>query len=455
MSRVARGRLADLPLTIGFWDGSVLAPQEPAHSTAPHRAPTSGARTDQPRVLVRDPRAVAHLLHEPNQLGLARAWVAGLIDLEGDLEPALAVRRQLDSLRLSRLDRARLLIATLRLGGLRMLRQPAIPAVEARPQGVRHSLRRDRAAISYHYDVSNRFYRQLLGPSMVYSCAYFTSPDDTLEAAQERKLDVICRKLRLAAGERLLDVGCGWGSLLIYAASHYGVRGVGVTLSVPQAELARERIAAAGLAERVEIRVADYREVADGPYDKIVSVGMYEHVGRRELDTYARTIHRLLRRGGLFLNHGIARLYSEPPGPKTFISRYVFPDGELHPVTDVMAAMRATGLEVRDVESLREHYALTLRCWLANLVAGRELALDEIGAERERICRLYTLASALAFEGGDITIYQVLAARDGAPHGLPLDRRELLLGAGAPAPVASRPAPTSQPTRSRTTAPVG
>ncbi|HEY6891253.1 MAG TPA: cyclopropane-fatty-acyl-phospholipid synthase family protein, partial [Solirubrobacter sp.] len=275
---------------------------------------------------------------------------------------------------------------------------------------------------SHHYDVSNDFYRLLLGPSMVYSCAYYADPSDSLEAAQERKLDLICRKLRLTAGERLLDIGCGWGSLLIHAASHYGVRGVGVTLSVEQAKLARERVAAAGLEDRIEIRVSDYRELTDGPFDKIASVGMYEHVGRGELARYTQTVHGLLKPGGLFLNHGIARLFSEPPATDTFLYRYVFPDGELSPVTDVMTAMQDAGLEVRDVESLREHYALTLRAWLANLAEHREEAEADVGVGRERVWRLYMLGSALGFADGDVTVYQVLTARAGAPHTLPLQR---------------------------------
>src|SRR5207302_5438704 len=216
------------------------------------------------------------------------------------------------------------------------------------------------------------------------SCAYFETDGDTLEAAQERKHELICRKLRLLPGERLLDIGCGWGSLLLHAGEHHRARGVGVTLSESQAELARRRVREAGLSDLVEIRVADYRELRDGPYDKIASVGMYEHVGRAELGRYAAAVSKLLRPGGLFLNHGITRLTSEPPRSDTFISRYIFPDGELHPVTEIQAAMQAAGLEVRDVESLREHYPLTLRRWLANLESGRERALSIVGPERER-----------------------------------------------------------------------
>src|SRR5581483_6905754 len=263
---------------------------------------------------------------------------------------------------------------------------------------------RDRQAVRHHYDVSNDFYRLLLGPTMVYSCAYFADRDDTLEEAQTRKLDLICRKLRLAPGERLLDIGCGWGSLVLHAAANYGVNAVGVTLSEEQGQLARERAREQGLEDRVKIHVSDYRELTEGPFDKIASVGMYEHVGRSELESYARTVHQLLRPGGLFLNHGIARLYSEEPDSDTFIWRYIFPDGELHPVTDVMASMQATGLEVRDVESLRDHYPLTLRRWLANLRAHREEAIAIVGPERDRTWELYILSSALGFEDGEITV---------------------------------------------------
>jgi cyclopropane-fatty-acyl-phospholipid synthase len=292
----------------------------------------------------------------------------------------------------------------------------------ARRGGRLHSVRRDRAAVRHHYDVSNDFYRLVLGPSMAYSCAYFASPHDTLERAQERKLDVICRKLRLAAGERLLDVGCGWGSLVLHAARNYGVRAVGVTLSEPQAELARRQIAAAGLERRCEVRVRDYREVDDGPYDKVASVGMYEHVGASRLDEYMRCLRRLVRPGGLVLNHGIVRLAPAPRRRDTFVWRYVFPDGELHPVGRVVESMERAGLELRDAESLREHYALTLRFWVANLAAAREAAIAAAGEERERIWRLYMTGSALAFERGDISVQQLLAAAPGAPPELPLAR---------------------------------
>jgi cyclopropane-fatty-acyl-phospholipid synthase len=421
LGAVGGRQLERLPFTVRFWDGSSLPAGEPS-STARRRDGCA------PTVVVRDPLALAHVVHEPNQVGLARAWVAGVLDAD-DLEAVLALRERFHGLRLTAVDRARLLMAAIRVGGARLLSRPPVPTVEASVGGRRRSLARDRASVRHHYDVSNRFYELLLGSSLVYSCAYFESPQDTLEAAQAQKLELICRKLHLKPGERLLDIGCGWGSLVMHAAAHHGVEAVGVTLSASQAELARERIAAAGLSRRVSVRVADYRELRDGPYEKVASVGMYEHVGRSELPMYARSVRALLRPGGLFLNHGIARLRSRTPAGETFITRYVFPDGELHPLADLMVALHGAGFEARDVEALREHYVLTLRRWLGNLDRHREEVLREVGAERERVWRLYMLGSASAFESGEITVYQVLAARDGAAHGLPLQRTWLSAGA--------------------------
>ncbi len=414
LGELSGGRLAELPVAVRFWDGSLLAP----------------AKSNQvPVVVARERRALAHLLHEPGQLGLARAWVDGSLAVQGELGDVLHTRGKLADVSFSVRDRVRLVLAAIRAAGPAVLRRPPIPRIEASVRGRRHSLVRDRSAVRHHYDVSNDFYRLVLGPSMVYSCAYFATDDQSLEQAQERKLDLICRKLRLGGGERLLDVGCGWGSLVLHAAANYGVKAVGVTLSQPQAELARQLAKERGLADRVEIRVTDYRELTDGPFDKIASVGMYEHIGRSELPRYTTTIAGLLRPGGLFLNHGIARLNSQPPTSDTFISRYVFPDGELHPVADLFVAMQSAGLEVRDTESLRDHYPLTLRRWLANLLEHRSQAEALVGAERVRAWQLYILASAQAFEDGEITVYQVLGVHEGAPSGLPLDRSTLLAAA--------------------------
>jgi cyclopropane-fatty-acyl-phospholipid synthase len=417
LGAVAGGELERLPLTLRFWDGSALPAARGEH--------LSDRIAAAPTVLVRDPLALAHILHEPNQVGLARAWVSGMLEAD-DLEAVLALREKFHGLRLTIADRARLMLAALRVGGARLLTRPPVPSIEARVKGRRRSLARDRTAVRHHYDLSNHFYRLVLGPSLVYSCAYFACPEDSLETAQEQKLELICRKLRPEAGQRLLDIGCGWGSLLIHAAAHYGVDAVGITLSESQAQLARERIAEAGLDRRVSVRVADYRELSDGPYDRVVSVGMYEHVGRSELPRYVGAVRKLMRPGGLFLNHGIARLHSDSPPGKTFISRYIFPEGELHPLADLISALEEGGFEPRDVESLREHYVLTLRRWLENLDRHRDQVLSEVSAERERAWRLYMLGSASAFETGDISVYQVLAARDGGPHGLPLQRAQSL-----------------------------
>ncbi|MGI8624349.1 MAG: class I SAM-dependent methyltransferase [Solirubrobacteraceae bacterium] len=423
LAAIAGGRFAGLPISLAFWDGSAIA----AADVELRPAPTLGVGR----------RALAHLLYEPNQLGLTRAFVTGDLRVDGSLEEVLALRHRLGGVRLSTRELATAATMAVKLGRLDAVRPPRIPDSEMRPAGRRHSLSRDRATVEHHYDLSNAFYRRLLGPSLVYSCAYFADPAESLEVAQQRKLELICRKLRLTPAERLLDLGCGWGSLVLHAAAHHDVQAVGITLSEAQAQLARERIRDAGLTDRCEIRVADYREVHDGPYDKIASVGMYEHVGSEQLDGYAETVARLLRPGGLMLNHGISRLGStQGAGEKSLIQRYVFHDGELQPVADVVAALERAGLETRDVESLREHYALTLRRWLGNLDADHAAVIADVGVERERVWQLYMTGSASAFEDGDITLHQVLAARSGAPHGLDLTRCDPL----AASPVAAAPA---------------
>jgi cyclopropane-fatty-acyl-phospholipid synthase len=443
VDRLAAGNLRSRPFAVRFWDGSelpataapptaasptaALSSSAPGRPSAPGRA--SAVRATPPTILVTDPAAIAHIVREPNELGLARAWGLGLIDLAGDLDDAFSIGERLPKLRISARDRLDALRAAWQLvgaggliGGLPM------PAGELRARrGALHSKSRDRDSVRHHYDVPTDFHRLVIGPSMVYSCAYFSEPTDTLEAAQERKLEVICRKLRLEPGMRLLDVGCGWGSLVLHAAREHGVNAVGVTLSEPQAREARERIRQAGgdLASRCEIRVADYREVDDGPYDAVASVGMYEHVGLDKLDEYTATISRLLRPGGLFLNHGIARL-RQPQRRSAFIDRFIFPDGELHPVGNLIRSLESQRLEVRDVEALREHYGLTLRRWIANLSSNREQAIAIAGSERERIWQVYLTGSARAFERGMLSIFQVLCARPGAAHTLPLARWRLV-----------------------------
>ncbi|MCF6745755.1 class I SAM-dependent methyltransferase [Blastococcus sp. KM273128] len=400
---------APLPLSVRCWDGS---------ESLVDGAPTT--------LVVRNRRALRRLVFAPGELGLARAYVSGDLDVEGDLYAALSFPDDLPArpeLRLDRRTLARLAGPLLRLGVLGP--PPAPPPEEARLRGLRHSLRRDRRAISHHYDVGNDFYRLLLGPSLVYSCAYFPAPGATLEEAQEAKLDLVCRKLGLEPGMRLLDVGCGWGSLALHAASRYGVSVVGVTISEAQAGLARRRAADAGLADRVEIRLQDYREVADGPFDAIASVGMAEHVGHDQLPAYAARLHALLAPGGRLLNHAIARgpaAGPDRPDPGSFLTRYVFPDGELQPVATHVRVLEEAGFEVVDAEALRRHYALTCRAWVRNLEQHWDEAVRASSPGRARVWRLYLAGSALAFERHRVGVNQVLAVRPGGEDRLPLRR---------------------------------
>jgi cyclopropane-fatty-acyl-phospholipid synthase len=432
LPRIADGKLSRLPLPIRFWDGSVLPAGDPV-PTAERSANGHSNGSPAAAVITVSRRAVAHLLHAPGQLGLARAWVDGSLGVEGDLETVLATRHAFDGVSLPRRDRALVALGAVRSAGPGVLRRPPVPSIEARVRGGRHSQPRDGEAVRHHYDLSNDFYRLVLGPSMVYSCAYFEDPDDPLERAQQHKLDLICRKLMLGPGQRLLDVGCGWGSLALHAARHYGAEVLGITLSEPQAQFARERAAELGLGRQARFEVADYRELSGERYDKVASVGMFEHVGQAQLTDYFERLRRLLAPGGLLLNHGIGRLSPHRPETDEFIARYVFPDGELLPLADVITAVQHAGLEPRDVESLREHYPLTLRAWTANLRANRTEATALVGVERVRTWELYMLASALGFEDAEITVYQVLAARGEGPHGLPLDRLSLLSSRSAPA----------------------
>jgi cyclopropane-fatty-acyl-phospholipid synthase len=391
----------DVPIGLRAWDGSRAGPDD-AEVT----------------VVVHGPRALQHLLWAPGELGLARAHVAGDLDIDGDVFALLGVRDHLadagDDLAIGFDLRAWLHLArTARDLGL-LAPRPPIPAEEARLNGRRHSRRRDATAVSHHYDVGNDFYRLLLGPSLTYSCAYFYDETTTLADAQAAKHELVCRKLALAPGQRLLDVGCGWGSMALHAATHHDVDVVGVTLSREQAELARARVREAGLADRVEIRVQDYRAVADGPFDAISSIGMFEHVGAEELRTYVRHLRHLLRPGGRLLNHAISR---PDPGaragisPRSFIGRYVFPDAALLEVGTVVSALQSVGLEVRDVQSLREHYGRTLRGWVANLQGHWDEAQRLVGPGRARVWRLYLAGSAIGFEQNRTSIHQVLAVR--------------------------------------------
>ncbi len=412
---------ASLPIRVRGWDGSESGP--------------TGAST----ILVRSPRALRRLLWQPNELGLGRAYVAGELDVEGDLYEVLRFLAPLlgktdGRHALSAADRGELIKTAVVLGAVGP--QPKPPPEEAALSGRRHSRSRDRAAVRHHYDVGNDFYRIVLGPSLVYSCAYWTAPDDptyTLEDAQRDKLDLICRKLELRPGMRLLDVGCGWGSLVIHAAREYGVSAVGVTLSGEQAALARARAAEAGLSKQVEIRVEDYRDVPDGPYDAIASIGMAEHVGTEKYSRYAAVLYSLLKPAGRLLNHQIARRPGSRESGSTFITSYVFPDGELAPVGTTVSLLEEAGFEVRDVESLREHYARTLRRWVANLEADWDDAVRLASPGRARVWRIYMAGSALAFEANRIGVNQIVAVRATAEgrSGMPVTRAAWLGAASA------------------------
>ncbi|WP_405872051.1 MULTISPECIES: class I SAM-dependent methyltransferase [unclassified Streptomyces] len=408
-----------LPVRIRAWDGSQAGPP--------------GA----PALVVRNRRAVRRLLWKPGELGLARAWVAGDLDIDGDLYAVLDLmsefvwERDEDARSLGQMLRDPEVRAAARglvkVAGLPL--PPAPPREEVRrSRGHLHTKRSDRRAISHHYDVGNDFYEIVLGPSMVYSCAYWPTPDATLEDAQRDKLQLICQKLDLTPGQRLLDVGCGWGSLAIQAAREHGVSVVGITLSHEQAAYARKRVAGEGLTDRIEIRVQDYRDVSDGPYDAIASIGMAEHVGAERYLEYAEDLHRLLRPGGRLLNHQIARRPQRDESSYSvdeFIDAYVFPDGELAPLGSTVTQLERAGFEVRDVEVIREHYGLTLRRWVANLEADWARAMGLAGAGRARVWRLYMAACALAFERNRIGVNQVLAVRtpEGGDSGLPLRAR--------------------------------
>jgi cyclopropane-fatty-acyl-phospholipid synthase len=370
-------------------------------------------------IVLRHPGALRALLLPPSDLTAGEAYVFDDVDIEGDILSIVEFGQALAAAPL-RSPRLRLL----RL--LRKLPDEARRAAAERPRmkGILHSRRRDRAAVTYHYDTGNDFFAQFLDPLMVYSCGYFLSPSESLDEAQRRKLDVVCRKLRLSPGDRLLDVGCGWGALVAYAAAEYGVTSVGVTLSGEQAHHAERRAKELDVENRVTILQRDYREV-NGTFDAIASVGMFEHVGKKELAAYFARLRKLLEPGGLALNHGIVtrgghRRRSRP----TFINTYVFPDAELEPVDEVIGEAESAGFELRDAESLRAHYALTLRSWISNLEAHREAAVAARSERSYRIWRLYMAGSAVAFEQGAISVYQLLFADPARPW--TFGRRSLL-----------------------------
>jgi len=414
------------PFDVKFWDGAV----------------DRGQSTRPPFTLVLNrPAALRRMLLPPNELSIVESYIGGDVDIEGSMEAASNLSEAIGGRLRSPVAVARLVRLVIGLPGqaeddLADIKFPD----QARKLGPRHTPVRDAAAIHYHYDVGNSFYKLWLDKRMVYSCAYFHSAEDSLDTAQEAKLDLICRKLRLKPGERLLDIGCGWGGLIIYAAQHYGVDATGITLSENQATLAKERIGQSGLGDRCRVAIRDYRTLNAGDgYDKISSIGMVEHVGASHLPVYFASAFRALKPGGLFMNHGIVSL--SEPRPRAvrekifrkfwradaFIDTYVFPDGKLTAAHNVIAAAEGAGFEVRDVESLREHYAMTLRHWVRALEEKSDDATALVGDHHFRIWRLYMAASANAFTKAAINVIQTLLAKpDAYGHSaIPLTREDL------------------------------
>ncbi|MGH9076107.1 MAG: class I SAM-dependent methyltransferase [Acidimicrobiales bacterium] len=388
----------------------VVGPETPIAVSA-YDGSHAGPAVASSHLRVNDFRALRYMATAPGQLGMARAYVSGHLDLDGDPYTTLALLAGDDVAALSWRERW----AVLRGLGLGVMAPLAPPPEEVRAGlwGLRHSPWRDARAVSHHYDVSNRFYRWILGPSMAYTCAVFGDDATTLEEAQEEKVDLVCRKLDLRAGQRLLDVGCGWGTMVIHAARHYGARVLGVTLSAQQADWARAGIERAGLGGQAEVRHGDYRSVGEDGFDAVSSIGLTEHIGARHLAGYARFLAAKLRPRGRLLNHCITRpMTSEAVRrPSGFINRYVFPDGEVEAVGTIVSAIHDAGLEVRHSENLREHYARTCAAWSANLEDRWDEAVAEVGSGRARVWRMYLAGSRLGFVQRRVELHQVLAVR--------------------------------------------
>jgi cyclopropane-fatty-acyl-phospholipid synthase len=388
---------------------------------------SAGAGSSPVRVTVKSPVAVSYLAQAPGALGLARAYVSGHLDVDGDMYTALTGMLSAQRTDMSVADKLKLLQG---LGGPKVL----VPRIPPPPQevrvnrrwmaGRRHNKQRDASAISHHYDVSNTFYEWVLGPSMAYTCACYPTEDATLEQAQFTKFDLVARKLALRPGMRLLDVGCGWGGMVMHAARHYGVQALGVTLSAEQASWAQRAIKEAGLSDLAEVRHLDYRDVTETDFDAVSSIGLTEHIGKAQLPDYFAFLYGKLRPQGRLLNHCITR--PDNTGPthvsEGFIFRYVFPDGELEGPGHLMSVMHDSGFEVRHEENLREHYAKTLTAWCANLDAHWDEAVAEVGEGTARVWRLYMAGSRLGFERNQIQLHQMLGVKLGEAgiSGMPL-----------------------------------
>lgn len=393
---------------IELWDGTQWAPESNQFRRFTWR--------------INAPGALRAVIVSASEVSLSEAYIYGQFDIDGDIQAVFPLGEYLLNKHWTLRDRFHL--------GSMLLGLPS--RVSTHPNTVElhgplHSQRRDRQAVTYHYDLSNDFYGLWLDRNMVYSCGYFRTPNDDLDTAQEQKLDYICRKLRLKAGERLLDIGCGWGALILHAARHYGAHALGITLSERQLEFARERIEREGLSERCEVRLLDYRKLDEpGGYDKLLSVGMVEHVGEANLPEYFERAFQLLRPGGVFLNHGIGRAGNRiAPRQPTFTDVYVFPDGELVSIADMLQVAEKTGFEVRDVENLREHYAMTLQHWLRRLEAHEAEARRFTDEVKYRIWRLYLAGAAHYFRSAKLDIYQTLLVKNAAGRSdLPLTRAE-------------------------------
>ncbi|MEV6278832.1 cyclopropane-fatty-acyl-phospholipid synthase family protein [Nocardia sp. NPDC051832] len=421
-----------LPVRLTTWDGGAAGP------------------LDAPRVHLTSPRALRRILWHPGELGAAQAYVTGEIDVDGDLSSALATAwqtvatRRITGVRLP--DIARLAVAVARIGALGP--PPPAPSTQARLRGRRNERSRDRAAISHHYDAANDFYALLLDPTMAYSCGYFAHgvPDDPghgLAEAQRDKLDLVCAKLELAPGKRLLDVGCGWGSLSLHAAEHYGAEVLGITIARAQRDYIEARIAERGVGDRVRVRLLDYRELAETGFDAVASLEMGEHVGERNYPRYARTLHDAAAPGAPVLVQQMSRR-GRHPGGGPFIESFIAPDMAMRPVGDTIGRLELAGLEVRGVQALREHYVWTAQAWLHRLEERWDEAVALLGETGARTWRLYLAGGALAFEHGRMGVDQILARR---PAPAPTVQPELASTVQAELASTVRPAlvPTVQP----------